>query len=234
MKKKQLFLSILMIGLLAVNTVFAEGEERSVPSFAEVSLRISGNLYLTQGEKQSVKIVAKQSVLDQLITEVRGRSLVVRFKTNNIFKQNFQAGKIEIFVTVPEINALSVSGSGDIVADQKIKSRILDLAVSGSGDILLKKLDSERVKAAVSGSGDITIGNGSTNDLSVTISGSGNMRAERFEAENVEAAIAGSGNCVVNASQKLKARIAGSGNVKYAGNPQIDTSVLGSGTVTKL
>ena len=49
MKTKQFFLPILLIGLLILNRAFAEDENREVPSFSEVSLRISGTVHLEQG-----------------------------------------------------------------------------------------------------------------------------------------------------------------------------------------
>lgn len=235
MKTKHLFLSVLMVGLLLSNLAFAEREEREVPSFSEISLRISGNVYLEQGDRQSVRVVASSSTLEEVITEVKGRTLIIRFRTNNLFRKTFNPGKVEIYVTVPEINALAVSGSGDIVAADEIKSRILDLTVSGSGDISLKNLEADRVKATVSGSGNILINKGGLADeLTAAISGSGNVKAENFEARSVDAKISGSGNCSVYASSSLKARVAGSGNILYKGNPQLDSTVLGSGRVKKL
>jgi hypothetical protein len=235
MKTKKKFLSFFILGFLFLNTAFAGREDREVSSFSEISLRISGKVHLEQSNRQSVRIEAKSSTLEEIITEVKGRTLVIRLKNSNIFWRSFNPGRVDIYITVPEINALSVSGSGDIVADSKIKSHILDLAVSGSGDISLKNLDAGRVKAAVSGSGNILIGKGGVADeLAVALSGSGNVKAENFEAKNVNAKIAGSGSCMVHAADYLKARLSGSGNVLYKGNPQIDASVAGSGRVKKL
>lgn len=234
MKTKQLFLSLFILGIISSNTAFAERNERKVPSFSEISLRISGTVYLVQGSPQSVRIDAKPSTLEEIVTEVKGSELVIRFKSNNYFWRSFNPGQVEIYITVPEIDALSVSGSGDIVAENLIKSRNLNLAVSGSGDIKLKSLESDRVKAAVSGSGDILIDNGGiANEFDMAISGSGNVKAENFETRNVHAKISGSGNCTVHATEKLTARIAGSGSIVYSGNPQIDSSVAGSGKVKK-
>ncbi|WP_372946690.1 head GIN domain-containing protein [Mariniphaga sp.] len=235
MKTKQFFLLLFILGFIFSNAAFAEREEREVSSFSEISLRISGKVHLEQGNRQSVRVEAKSSTLEEIITEVKGRTLIIRFKSNNIFRRSFNPGRVDIYITVPEINALSVSGSGDIVAESKIKSRILDLAVSGSGDISLKNLDAERIKTAVSGSGDILINKGGVADeLEVAISGSGNVKAENFEVKNVEVKIAGSGSCSIYATEYLKAKVSGSGNVLYKGNPQIDTSVVGSGKVKKL
>lgn len=235
MKTKSLFLSIFILSIFLVKPVFAEDEEREVPSFSEIALRIPGKIYVEQGVKQSVEVVAKSSTLKDIITEVKNRQLIIRFPNRNYFWKNFEPGKIEIYITVPEVDGLSVSGSGDIIAENEIKTRILDLAVSGSGDIVLEKLDAERVKAAISGSGDIIIEDGGVaDDLSVSISGSGDVKARGFEAKDVMVRISGSGNCTVTSNGSVKARIAGSGDVYYDGNPSIDSSVAGSGSVKKL
>ena len=234
MRQKFSFLLCLFFWISFSSNVYAERQEREVPSFSEISLRVSGKLYVRQGSRQSVEISASPSTLDEIITEVRDRTLNVRFKAMNLLLSSFNPGKIEITVTVPEINSLSVSGTGDIIADGPINSRIIDLAVSGSGNIFVDELNSERVKTTVSGSGDIVINGGDVvQELDVIISGSGNVKADRYEAVNLDIKIAGSGNCNVYTNGNLKARVAGSGNVYYHGNPSIDTSVLGSGIIEK-
>lgn len=234
MKTRILFIAVFIVSVLAAHLSTAQ-EERAVPSFSEISLRVPGKLYLKQGPKQSVEISAKASTLEEIITEVKDRKLIIRFTGRNYLLKTYNPGKIEIFVTVPEVDGLSISGSGDIEAETEIKTRILDLVVSGSGDIQIDKLNAERVKTNISGSGDILIDGGEIADeLSVTISGSGNVKASGFEAQNVAVTIAGSGNATVKTNGSLKARIAGSGNVYYRGNPNIDSSVAGSGSVKEL
>lgn len=235
MKTKIFFLSLLFLSTLVINPLFAEDEERDVSSFSEISLRVPGKLYLEQGSTQSVEITAKSSTLEEIVTEVNDRKLTIRFKKANYLFNSFSPGKIEIYVTVPEIDALGISGSGDIIAEDDIQSRIIDLAVSGSGDINLVELDAERVKASISGSGDIIIGSGGVaDDFSASISGSGDVKAEDFEAKDVVVHIAGSGSCSITSNGSLKARVAGSGSVYYNGSPSIDSTVAGSGRVKKL
>lgn len=234
MKTNILYVVFLVTGICFANIVNAEKQVREVPPFSEISLRVSGKLYVRQGDVQSVEISAKPSSLEEIITEVRGRTLNVRFKTRNLVISNFDPGNIVITVTVPEINSLSVAGTGDIIADKPVNSRIIDLSVSGSGNIFMDELNSESVKANITGSGDIEIAGGAiAQELSVVIGGSGNVNAASYEASNVDIKIAGSGNCNVYSNGNLKARIAGSGSVYYHGNPSIDTSVLGSGVIEK-
>jgi len=235
MKTKALLAAIIFVCTIFTNQAKAENEQRNVPSFSEILFQISGTAHLKQGNKQSVEIVAKSSTLADIITEVRGRQLIIRFPARNIFTQNYNPGEIDIYITVPEVQGLSVSGSGNIVAQEKISGRIIDLAVSGSGNIILNDLGAERVKTAISGSGHIMINsNVIADELNVTITGSGNVKAENFEAQNLNVNIAGSGNCSAISNGSLKARIVGSGNVYYKGNPSLDTSVIGSGRIIKM
>ena len=234
MKNKILFLSLFILGTFIYNPLFAEDEKRNVPTFSEVALRIPAKLYIKQGNVQSVEIRAKSSTLEDIITEVKGRTLNIKFPSKTFFTRNFDPGKIEIHITVPEIDGLSVSGSGDIFA-KNVKSRIIDLAISGSGDIKIDELKTKRVSAAISGSGDITINNGGVADeLTVTISGSGDVNAAGFEASDVLIRISGSGDCSVTSNGSIKGRVAGSGDVYYKGNPSIDFSVSGSGSLKKM
>ena len=234
MKAKLLLLSLIVAGILAFNSASAEEQNRDVSSFSQISLRISGKLYLTQGEPQSVRIVAKESVLEDIITEVKGDELIIRFPNKTIFQRSFNPGKVEIYVTVPDVDGLAVSGSGDIMA-KTLEARIIDLAVSGSGNIEIDKLDSKKVKGSISGSGNIKLDDGGiAEELTVAISGSGNFDAAGFEADAVNVATSGSGNCRVTSNGEIKARIAGSGSVYYNGGASIDASVAGSGRVKKM
>jgi hypothetical protein len=223
-----IFLSFLVTSFSSV----ADEQNRRVDSFTEISLRIGATVHLEQGAKQNLEIVAKPSTLDEIITEVKDGKLIIRFPNKNYVWTTFQPGDITIYITTPEINGLGISGSGDIIAEDEIKTKILDMAVSGSGNIKLSELTSERVKSVISGSGDIIVaGKTAAQDLSVNISGSGNFKGLNFSADDVTVKVAGSGNVGVEANKNLYVRLAGSGNVTYKGNPLIDQSIAGSGSV---
>ena len=230
MKNRISFFTFLMFGLFLSSQVLAKEEVREVAPFSRISLKISANVYVLQDDKQSLRIEADSETLEEIITEVKDRTLNIRFPNDNIFKR-WDPGKIEIFITVPEVDGLTLSGSGDIVSEN-INTRILDLVVSGSGNIKIEKLATEKVTASISGSGNINIKEGGVaEELKVRISGSGNVDARGFEAKKVEVQTSGSGNCSVISNGEIKARISGSGSVYYSGNPAIDSSVSGSGSV---
>ena len=232
MNSKISYLAILLVAFLFTTPLQAKEEMREVSAFSKIALRISAKVYVVQGERQSVKIVAEPETLEEIITEVKDRTLNIRYPNNNIFR-NWNPGKVEVYITVPEVDGLTVSGSGDIESEH-IKTRILDLAVSGSGNITIETLSAEKVDAAISGSGNVRLNNGGVADeLKARISGSGNVNASGFEAQKVDVQTSGSGNCYVTSNGSLNVRVSGSGSVYYSGNPSIDSSISGSGKVKK-
>jgi hypothetical protein len=197
-----------------------ENQERKLPVFTEISLRIPAKLYLEQGTTQKVVIDATTSDLEDIITEIKDRALVIRFPAKNYLWKPSHHDNITIHITIPEITGLNLSGSGDIIGENAVSSLIMDLNVSGSGNIKLDDLNAERVKTNISGSGNIILrGNKPATEFNASIAGSGNIKAENFEAKEVKVTIAGSGNCSIKSNGNINVRIAGSGNLYYAGNP---------------
>ena len=232
MKNKVFLLFVLLMGFLISNPLFAEEENRQVSPFSKISLKIDAKVYIEQDDEQIVRVVAEEETLKQLITEVKSRSLVIRYPGGNMFK-NWNPGKVEIYVTVPDLDALEISGSGEIIIEE-LKSRILDLIVSGSGSIEIEEHKSETLSATVSGSEKIEIEEGDKiKSLKIRTSGSGKFDSGEMEADKVDVVTSGSGNAYVFSNGEIKARISGSGNVFYSGNPAIDSSVAGSGGVKK-
>lgn len=230
---KSRFISLVTILIFAGTQLLVAqtSQKREVSAFTEISLRIGANVHLKQGNTQAIEVSGKDATLEKLITEVNDRKLVIRYP-NEAWFSKWNPGPVDIYITIPQIDGLAISGSGTIVSDGKIESRILDLTISGSGDIKLSDLKGEKVSATISGSGNIHLwGKQNVAELNATISGSGNVKAIEFPADNVDVKISGSGNCWVNSVKNLVVRLAGSGNVVYRGNPSIDSSVTGSGKV---
>jgi hypothetical protein len=209
-------------------------EQRKLSAFTDISLKISSNVHLLQGNDQIVELKGEEGSLKKLITEVKDRKLIIRYPTESVFSSKWNPGKVDLFITIPQIDGLAVVGSGSIIAENKIESRILDLSLNGSGDIRIENLKAEKVTSLISGSGSLYItGQETAAEFNSTLSGSGNVKATGFSANDVNVKISGSGSFWVTAKRNLIVRILGSGSVHYKGNPAIDSSILGSGQVKK-
>ena len=228
--KNQTIRTGLTIALIFVSiAAFAQKkEERDVASFTGVSLSISADVLLTQGSPRKVIIEADESSLEKIITEVQNGEL--KIKKEQAWRQNLK--NVTIWITVPEIDGLYLSGSGSIIAEKTLTAGELEIKVSGSGKIDLQALKGDEIDVAVSGSGKVFL-TGNADEMGIRISGSGGILAESLEVSECSVQISGSGSCEVNATGELDAKISGSGSVTYFSNPQVDAVVSGSGRVRK-
>jgi hypothetical protein len=204
-------------------------ETRSATGFTSIALSVPGKVELSQGSPASVTVEADDNLLPEIETVVEGGKLRIRFQRNvNIM------GKptLRLRITAPRIDALSISGSGEI-STQALATPSLDLSVGGSGDMRLSGLDTETLKVAIAGSGDVKAA-GRAAELVGKISGSGDIDAAQLDSRRVNLSIAGSGDATVRAREKLDVSIAGSGDVRYHGDPAITKRIAGSGEVKRL
>jgi hypothetical protein len=206
--------------------------ERSTGDYDAVAISGWFDVDLVDGNEGDVSLKGEENLLEHIITEVKDGKLVIKVEKGINLKPSTLKEGIHITVPVESINAVSLSGSGDIVGKKTIKTTSFHTSMSGSGDITLD-LDASSISASMSGSGDINL-SGSTTDLNVTISGSGDIKAYELEADNVDANVSGSADIKVTANERLKARVSGSGDIHYKGNPEkVDTKTSGSGDITK-
>jgi hypothetical protein len=202
-------------------------ETRDVSAFEGVALAFSGDIYITQGSPQKVVIEADKNTMEIIETRVEGSKLIL--KTQNGNWRNL--GDIKVYITMPRVNYLSISGSGDMICETGISTQEIKVDVSGSGSVRVNKLASEEVEAVITGSGDIALtGSGNAaRELDVTITGSGSFKGADLPAGEADVTITGSGSATVQAVNELETNITGSGSVLYRGRPLVNASATGSG-----
>ena len=223
-----------LIFAITVSTGFARSqsqdkETRDLKGFTKVNFGVAGDLYINLGSEFKVILEGDKAILDNIITEVTGGKLVI--KNENWRMRMHTNEKVTVYITMPEINGLGVSGSGKAEIKDAVKAGDLNLSVSGSGKIYTGDISVSRLDCSISGSGDIYPGTGNVVKGDISISGSGNYSGESTKFESVEISVSGSGNCTCNVTESLRASVSGSGNVSYSGNPKVDARVSGSGKV---
>ena len=225
---------VLLLLLTVAPTATAQDrvrEARDVSAFTKVALNVPGTLHLRQGEARSVEIEAARKVLDHLETTVEGSQLKIRDESN-FFGRMFDDrdwGDIDVYVTSPTIEAVSVAGSGSVVGETPIETSSLDLNNAGSGDLDLEVATGD-LTASIAGSGTMQL-RGTAERVDVRIAGSGTVRARDLTTATAEIQVMGSGDTYMHVTDRLSVEIMGSGDVEYRGSPSIDTSILGSGDV---
>ena len=230
--KSRLLISAFIVAISLVTT-FSYGqttnkETRNLSGFTKVNFGISGDLCINIGSEFKVVLEGDKSTLEDIETEVSGSKLVI--KDENWHSHGNQ--KVTVYITMPELAGLGVSGSGKAEIKDAVKTGELDFSVSGSGRIVAADLALGKLNVGISGSGDVIIGGtGGAASADVSISGSGNYSGESLKIANADFHISGSGSCKCNVTDKLEASVSGSGNITYIGSPKVDARVSGSGKV---
>jgi cytoskeletal protein CcmA (bactofilin family) len=238
-KPVSIVIGILMMSGLSVSAQYwssesirGEGEvvkqQIVLPSFDGIDLAFDGEVILTPGPAQNVVIEGQQNIIDNIKREVKDGSWSISF-----IKNVKDAKDVKVYVTVPVMDHVGLSGSGSIRSTDKFGGlKDVELAVAGSGDIDMA-IDAKTTKLRISGSGDIALA-GSTGSLEIAISGSGDVTAKDLVSSACKVQISGSGDAAVHVNGELETLISGSGDVYYRGNANVTARISGSGEVEKI
>ncbi len=183
-------------------------EQRNVSNFTAVNASGNTRVFISQGATFKVEVKGYSNLLPYYETKLVNNELRLGYKTG----VNVKNDNTEVFITLPVLDGVKLSGSGDISATGTFPA-VNDFY------------------AGIAGSGNITLSQGSATFFHASISGSGNIDAPGILSEKAETTTSGSGNTEVSVNSHLSVKISGSGNVYYHGNPLIVTNISGSGAV---
>ena len=205
-------------------------ETIAIDDFSIINLAGADNIVITHGTDLEVTATGHPNIIDKLETDVNGNEWVISLK-NGCYRDY----ELTIYITMPDIEAITISGSGDVLVNDFINQGDLDLYISGSGKINLKTVEGcPNLIVGISGSGNVIAEEEfpALETLDITISGSGTFDGYPAITDKAYISIPGSGSCYVYAIDLLDIKISGSGNVMYKGNPEVTTHITGSGNIT--
>jgi len=203
--------------------------EQSVSSFQEVEANGDIKLLVTQGDLKPVKIEGDENIISLIEVIQEGDKIIIQPKDGYNLHPT---GDLNIYVTSPKYKSIEVSGSSDIVGENKItNTEEISLGASGSGDIKME-LDAPKISAGISGSGSVNL-KGQAKDLDISLSGAGHAYCYELLTENTTIEISGAGSAQVYASVNLKAEVSGAGTINYKGNAKVSQSISGAGSVNR-
>jgi len=193
--------------------------------FNGVNNSINAKVYVKQAENYKIEIKAQENIREAIRLSISNNQLILDFPCANVKHDG-----IEVWIEMPEINSLTVSGRGELKSENLIETSTLSTIISGVGKINVSA-NTAYLSSKISGSGIIQL-NGTSTSANYEISGSGNILGFEMISDDVKVNISGSGKLECFANIALGVRISGSGNVFYKGYPtQHSFSVSGSGRV---
>jgi len=202
-------------------------KERKAIAFTGVKVSSGIDVYLRQGNNESLSVEADENLHEYIITEVKGGVLNV-YTDANIR----EAERKRVYVTMKEINSVSTSSAGDVVGQSPVKTDRLDLSASSAGDIKLE-IHVKELDIDISSSGDITL-TGEAEKLNGNLSSAGDLNAYDLVVRDADISASSAGNADINVSERIRARASSAGDINYMGNPKyVDAHSSSAGSIRK-
>ena len=172
------------------------------------------DVYLTQGDEESIVIEADENLHQLIKTEIKDNTLHI-YAEKNIG----HASSKKIMVSFKDISAISSSSGSDVVSTNTISSDRLELNTSSGSDMILKVNTTELDCNSSSGS-DLKL-SGTTQKLIADASSGSDIKAGELKAESSQVKASSGADITVNTVKELTASASSGGDITYYGNPEV-------------
>lgn len=212
-------------------------EQRGLKGFEEIEINGSPTVYYTQSDHFSVKLKGSESQVKDILTEMDGKTLVIRNKRKfGIF--NVQLGDdddVAVYVTSPDITSIRLNGSGDFISHERIDTDNMDILLRGSGDIQVSDLICDRCHVELIGSGDLDVSRLEAQEVSGLLIGSGDLDLGLLKVDDTSLSLKGSGDIDADFREgcgSVDCELRGSGDITLKGTVRrFNQHTTGSGSV---
>ncbi len=214
MKKTLVLFYTLLIP--TIQQLYGQSSEiRDLENFDKITVSGNAKVFLTPGTPQNVRVESKNE-LNDINTTVNNGKLKIDGKPSSIY------------ITIPAIKAISISGYGELKSDSAFRADNFSLDISGKGKITLP-VQATSVDVNISGYGRMKL-SGETQSINLKVSGNGNLDASNLKANTANVEISGVGKTTIDIKNRLDMNISGVGSVYYKTVPSlINRSISGVG-----
>ena len=180
-------------------------DTRELPAFNRIDIGGAFEAAVTFGEPQKVEVEATKKVIGDITTTVSDGKFTASAKGIR------SRTPLRLYITVPELEKISVSGAAELEGTNTLITEMLEINASGASDAKLS-LDVKTLSTQVSGASTLTL-TGKADNHSTNVSGAATLKAGNLATANTDANVSGAGTARVTADQ-LTGKTSGAGEIK--------------------
>lgn len=180
-----------------------------------------------RGDAFAVEAKGAPEDIDRLHADVRDGTLRLWMEKDEERKHRRERDVTRIAVTLPMLDAATLSGAGRVDLDSIEGDAMLRL--SGAGHMTVAKVAARSLDLKLEGAGNILAEGGSTGRLRVKLAGAGTLDTRKMSAEGAELRHSGTGNIRVRASGRAEIKASGIGNTHVVGTTDCSIEKSGMG-----
>ena len=183
------------------------------------------DVFVTQGNDFSINVEADENIIELIGTDIRDG----RLKVHAI--ENIGRATKNVYVTLPEVDALETSSGADLIAQNTITAEKIELEASSGSDLEVE-VDASEVVAETSSGADIKV-SGRTDMLYADASSGSDIKARGLLAKRCNADASSGADISVNVSESLVADASSGADISYTGEASVQKKKSVSGSVHK-
>jgi hypothetical protein len=200
-------------------------QERTVSGFNAIEISGAFEVFLYQGNTESLVVEAGTNIIDKIITEVRGNTLQVH--TEKGCCKN--AGPMAIYLTFVDLKLMDISGACEMTNEGTLRLEDLEMELSGASEINFS-MDLDKLEMDLSGASEIEF-DGSCGQVYIDASGASEIKAFNFEVASMYIDASGASDCKVFVTDELQVDASGATSVRYKGNPKVTADKSGASSI---
>lgn len=218
--------------VMAQATIKDENAEvREAKNFTVIRVGSAFDVYLTQGNEESVAVSASdKKYMQDIKVEVKNGVLAIGYNPKG--KWNSGNRKLKAYISFKTLDKLDVSGACDVDIIGVWKSEGAKIELSGASDFT-GKVDFQKLSVDISGASDIKI-SGSVGSLDVEASGASSFKGFDLAAEYCNADASGASDIRIQVNKELSVEASGASDIHYKGTGLIrDLKTSGASSIKR-
>jgi hypothetical protein len=234
---KYLLLFLLAAGVAttagAQKTVYDQNaQQRTVGSFHAIHLSNAFEVFITQGNEETVAVsAANKEDLERIKTTVENGVLKIRFDEPKKWLGGNK--KLKAYIAVKNLDELRAGGACEVKIEGSLHTASLKVDLSGASDLKGELNIAGSLNADLSGASDMDI-TGSAQDVVIGASGASDVKAYDFTTNTCNVDASGASGVRITVDKELSAKLSGASNVTYKGAAMIrDIKTSGASSISR-
>lgn len=176
-------------------------------------------VFVEKGDEYNVVVNGSDDLKKLVVIEKSGELLKVGVRDGDwdILETLDDDKRLEVYITMPELNQVYSSGACQVIVG-RFESSDFKVQLSGASSCELD-LKVDQIEVDLEGASTLEL-SGQADHLVAEVSGASNLKAFDFRSKHVEVEASGASNAKVKATESIDAEASGISVVKFKGRPE--------------
>ncbi len=190
--------------------------------FTRVKVGNGLDLYVSQGDTNSITVEADENLHELIITEFRSGMLKI-YSEKNIGRAKAK----KVYVTIKNLEELKASSGSNLYSQNTLDANSLDISVS-SGASMKVEVKANTITASSSSGADMRL-IGEADNFEGSASSGSSTKANKLKVRNATVKASSGGDISIHTTESINARASSGGDIRYYGEPKTVSKNSSSG-----